>query len=98
MRREQKVEDYLLEQVEARGGLCGKHTSPGRRGAPDRLLTWHGGVMHLVETKAKDGRIRPEQGRDHLRRGKLGVHVFVLWSKEAVDDYLNRARFFYGCR
>jgi hypothetical protein len=41
--RETAVEKYLVEQVEARGGLCEKHVSPGRKGVPDRLVSWPGG-------------------------------------------------------
>lgn len=86
--REVKVRDYLVEQVEARGGLCELHTAPGQVGVPDCLVTWPDGDMELVETKTKGGRLSPAQKRDHARRAKLGIKVHVLWSKEQVDQYV----------
>lgn len=88
--RESSIEEYLLEQVEANGGLCEKHTSPGRRGVPDRLITWPGGVMELVETKAPDGTVKSHQERDHKRRRDRGVKVHVIYTKAAVDRYVRR--------
>lgn len=92
MRREAKLERYLVEQVEALDGLSEKFVSPGRRGPPDRLNTFMGGIMHLVELKDEDGELRPEQIRDHERRWLLGVRVFVLRSKDAVDEYIRGVR------
>lgn len=99
MRHEQKIEEYLTEQVQARGALCEKFVSPGRRGVPDRLITWRpvnpmrSGQMDLVETKAENGRLRPEQRRDHKRRAMLGIRVYLLNSRAKVDTYVNaRAR------
>jgi hypothetical protein len=98
--RETTVEKYLREQVEARGGLCEKFVSPGRRGVPDRLVTWPEGYsddndtlffygfMDLVETKAPNGRLRGSQVRDHKRRRLLGIIVFVASTKEQVDEYI----------
>lgn len=94
MRREQKVEDYLTEQVEAAGGLCEKHVSPGRRGPPDRLVTWRPAVgmlegdMDLVETKAPGGKPRKEQLRDHQRRALRRVPVYLIDTKAKVDEYV----------
>ena len=89
--KESVVEKYLREQVELRGGLCEKHTAPGRRGVPDRLVTWlH--FMELVETKAPGKKPRPDQVRDHARRAALGVHVPVLDTKAKVDEYVRSRR------
>ena len=86
--REAAVERYLVEQVESRGALCEKFTS-ARRGVPDRIVTWPGRV-DFVETKTKGGRLSVIQERDHARRRKLGLPVYVLWSKEHVDEYIRR--------
>lgn len=88
------VEQYLRDRVIAFGGLCEKHTSPGRKGVPDELVTWPDGTMHLVETKAPDGVLDGAQIRDHQRRKHCGVYVFVLWDKDEVDQYMyaNRGR------
>lgn len=94
--KETPIEEYLTQQVEMRGGLCEKHTSPGRRGVPDRLITWHGGYMHLVETKAPKGELSALQARDHRRRRLRGVNVFVLWTKQQVDRYVQDHSFLWG--
>lgn len=86
--RESNVEAYLKEQVEARGGLCEKHVSPGLVGVPDRLITWPYGRMELVETKAPGKKPRPSQVRDHARRAKRCVSVPVLDTMEKVDAYV----------
>lgn len=94
--REKKVETYLVEQVEAAGGLCEKHVSPGRRGVPDRLATWpvalgwnyDRGFVDLVETKRPGGEARDEQVRDHKRRAARGVPVYLIDTKAKVDEYV----------
>jgi hypothetical protein len=87
-RPEAAIETYLREQVEARGGLCEKFT-PTRVGQPDRLVTWPYLPMDLVELKAPNGEVSDMQKRDHARRAKLGVFVFVLWTKAQVDKYIS---------
>lgn len=87
--REVRVEDHLREQVALHGGLCEKHTSPGRRGPPDDLITWPWGEMDLVETKRpKDGRLSKLQELDHKERAKRGVPVYLLDTKAKVDRYV----------
>jgi hypothetical protein len=92
--REVRVEDYLREQVELRGGLCEKHVSPGRKGVPDRLITIpyttgpEPARMELVETKAPGKKPRKDQERDHARRAKLGIVVRVIDTKAKVDNYV----------
>jgi hypothetical protein len=46
------IETYFKRRVKEAGGMTEKHVSPGRKGVPDQLVTWQGGVMHLVELKA----------------------------------------------
>jgi hypothetical protein len=88
--REIKVEEYLLAKVEGPiGGLCEKHTTPGRRGPPDRLVTFpNGGVMKLVELKTIGGELSAPQVRDHKRRARAGYKVPVLWTKQQVAAWL----------
>lgn len=88
--RESSIEKYLNEQVEKNGGLCEKHVSPGQHGVPDDLVTWPGGTMELVECKATGETPDKHQLRDHARRAKLGVKVFVIDSKDGVDHYVRR--------
>lgn len=87
------VEAYFKREVKEAGGMTEKHVSPGKKLVPDQLVTWPGGRMHLVELKAPrtKGRIG-DQERDHKRRAKLGVHVFVLHTTQLVDIYVGQQR------
>lgn len=82
------IEAYFKRRVKAAGGLAEKHVSPGRRGPPDQLVTWPGGRIHLVELKAPKGRRSDAQIRDHARRAIYGVHVYVLYTKEMINEYV----------
>lgn len=84
---ESEVEKYLVKRCEANGCLAEKHTSPGRRGPPDRLITLTWGAMDLVETKKPGESARVNQVRDHEARAKRGVPVYLLDTKEKVDIY-----------
>lgn len=87
--RESTVEKYLGRCVKARGGLCEKFTSPGRRNVPDRLVTLPGHAMFLVECKAPGEKPSPAQRRDHKRRQRLGIGVYVADSLRSVDLILD---------
>lgn len=97
------VEEYLRIQVEAAGGMCEKHTSPGRKNVPDRLVSWpHGtifagapttiGFLELVETKAPGKKPNTGQVRDHKRRAEMGIRVLLIDTKEKVDRYVQARR------
>jgi hypothetical protein len=93
---EGKVEEYLVDQVELYGGRADKFCTPGRRGPPDRLITWPRvgwAKMELVEVKTLDeyGRptsLDPLQVQDHKERAALGCIVRVIWTKAQVDEYI----------
>jgi hypothetical protein len=87
--KESTVEEYLVKQVELKGGICEKHVAPGRRDVPDRLVTWSWGAMDLVETKAPGKKPRAGQMRDHCERAKRGIPVYVLDTKLKVDRYVD---------
>lgn len=88
--RESAIERYLVKRVKAAGGECRK--LKGRRNEPDRLVLWPGTYgparAHFVETKAPGKRPRPGQVREHTRLGGMGFSVFVISTKEAVDNYV----------
>jgi hypothetical protein len=87
---ENKVEEYLVEQVEAHGGFCPKTVWPGRRGCPDREVVWPWGVIDKVETKRpKGGRYEPGQELAHREYAKRGVPVYLLNTTEKIDHYVN---------
>lgn len=83
------IGEYLRKRVEAAGGLCEKHESPGRRKVPDYLVTWPWARMHLVETKWPDGEPDEGQLRDHARRAQLGVVVIVLDTEDKIETYIH---------
>jgi hypothetical protein len=88
-RRENVVENYLVKRVEAVGGAAEKHTNPGHRGDPDRLVSTPWGFHCLVETKWADDAPLPEyQARRHKWWRARGMPVFVLKSRDAVDAFM----------
>ncbi len=88
--KESTVEEYLVQRVEQKGGLCQKITHPGRRGCPDRLVTWRDGRMFLVELKRpKGGKLSLSQVNDHRQRRSRGVFVHVLNTPEQVDSFID---------
>jgi hypothetical protein len=85
---EKIAEQYLLENVEKRGGLCPKFIDPSRRGAPDRMVLLPGRQVYFVEMKrAKLGKLASHQERYHDSLRAVGQRVWVLWSKEDVDAF-----------
>lgn len=87
--KEVTVEEYLREQCYLHGALCEKHTAPGTRSVPDRLITLPWGVMDLVETKRPvGGRYEPGQERDHKARAERGIPVYLIRTKHEVDLYV----------
>jgi len=87
---ETDVENYLVEMVEAHGGMCEKFVTPGKVGPPDRIASYTDARIHFIETKTISGTLESWQKRDHARRRKLGFVVVVLWTKEQVDEYANK--------
>ncbi len=86
---ESAVEKHLIKRVKERGGLCEKHVSPGRKGVPDRLITWPDGTMQLVETKRPKGAVvSRSQERDHERRAMRRVHVRLVYTRDEADAYV----------
>jgi hypothetical protein len=87
--KESTVEGYLIEQCQAHGAFCPKVEWPGRRGAPDREITWPWSDIDKVETKRpKGGRYEAGQQQAHKEYAKRGVPVYLLRTKEAVDTYI----------
>lgn len=87
--KEVTVENYLVEQVEKRGGFCPKTVWLGRRGCPDRDVYWPEGLVDKVETKRPDGgSYEPGQEEAHKKLAKFGIPVYLLNTKAKVDIYI----------
>jgi hypothetical protein len=87
--KESTVEEYLIEQVTKRGAFCPKCEWPGRRGCPDREVVWPFGAIDKVETKRpKGGRYEAGQLQAHKEYAKRGVPVYLLRTKDQVDQYV----------
>ncbi len=89
---ERDVEAYLVKRVKELGGIAYKFTSPGRRSVPDRLVLWADGVAEFVECKAPGAKATPLQLREHDKLRALGFVVWVLDSKEEVDEFVSWRR------
>jgi hypothetical protein len=96
--KETVVERHLVLCVKMRGGMCEKLNILGRRGPPDRLITWPDGAMQLVEVKKpKGGVLAPWQKRDHARRARKRVVVRLVWTKQQAEDYvMGEKKHWYG--
>lgn len=88
---EANVEKYFVDRVTAAGGMAEKFISPGKRGVPDRIVTWPAcgwARIHFVELKTIGGKLEPWQKRDHAERNRMNCNVRVIWTKEQVDRYV----------
>ena len=86
--RERDVERYLRERVKQLGGRAYKFVSPGNNGVPERLVMLPGGKLFFVELKAPGKETTALQDAQIDRISKLGQDVFVVDSKEKVDNIL----------
>jgi hypothetical protein len=85
MESEKDTERYLVNQIEALGGLCRKYVSPGVKGVPDRICLVPGGKLIFVELKSEGAHLTPMQVREHSRLRGLSFNVFVCSIKHDVD-------------
>ena len=86
---EKEVEEALVKAVKQLGGICWKFTSPGTSGVPDRLCLFVGGKVGFVECKAPGKTLRPLQEKRKRQIEKLGFKVYILDSKEKIQEVIN---------
>lgn len=89
--RENKVERYLHDRATELGGTSRKWTSPGRKGVPDRIVIvpW---AIWLVEVKTTDGKLSPDQVREHQRLRDAGAVVKVVYGHAGVDQLIEELK------
>jgi len=72
------------------GGKAYKWVSPAHIGVADRIVVLPGGVVWFVEVKAAKGRLSPLQKLFAADMARLGQQYTCVWSKEDVDELLQR--------
>lgn len=88
---ESVIEQYLLDTVEALGGVTRKVIYQGRRGAPDRHCYLPGGVLIIVECKRPVGGVlHPLQERELGTLNRLGFTAVRVNTKEQIDELFAR--------
>ena len=75
--------------MKKRHGLALKLYSPSYIGVPDRLVLIAFGHIGFVEVKAPNKAPRPIQLKRHEELRELGFKVYVLDSKEKIEEILN---------
>lgn len=81
--REAAIERKLKKEVEDRGGLFLKWTSPGFTGVPDRIALLPGGKILFVEVKRPGKKYRPRQARV---AAQLEALEFTVICADCVED------------
>lgn len=85
--KEEKIEGYLVSEIEKLGGETRKMEWIGAGGAPDRLIA-HNGKMALVECKAPLGKLSRHQIHEIKLFRKQGITVKVIRSFAQVDEFI----------
>jgi hypothetical protein len=86
--RERNIEAYFKKKVEKYKGRAVKMGRVYWNGFPDRLALFPCTVSFLVELKAKGKKPRANQIVCHEVLAGLGWQVWVLDSKQTVDDFI----------
>lgn len=86
--KEKQIEQKLVKEIKANGGLALKFVSPGNDGVPDRLLLFPGGKAAFAELKAPGENPRTLQRRQIERLRKLGFKVYVIDDQGQIADVI----------
>jgi hypothetical protein len=86
---EDSVEKYLVKRVKEFGGFTLKGDRVDGRRFLDRIVIMPGGVTAYVECqRPRRGVVREHQSETLRRLGDMGHPVFLVKSKEEVDECL----------
>lgn len=88
---EKTLENQLRQAVEKAGGLCLKWTCPGRRGVPDRMILFPGGVLVFVELKRPSEKVKAQSLQDwwHSKLRQYGFGVEVISRPEQIAPFVD---------
>lgn len=92
MTEEKKIEQELIKEVKAMGGICYKFMSPGRKHVPDRLCVLPKGIIFFVECKKEDEEPRSGQYRELVRLRDMDHHAYYVNSFEHLHALLTLMR------
>lgn len=91
---EANIENYLKKKAKENNCLCYKFISAGTNGVPDRIIIGIdiNGKKHtdFIETKAPKEKPRLLQEIIHKEMREHGASVFVLSTKEQIDEYFKK--------
>jgi len=85
--REKTIEQYLVQEVKKRNGLCIKLL--GIVGIPDRMVLLPVRIIVFIETKTAKGKLSPLQKWWEKSLKALGFDHLVIRSKQEVDHLLS---------
>lgn len=88
MTDERTIEAHLRKRVAELGGMHRKVTYQGRTGSPDDWCFFPRGLLLIFECKATGELPRPDQEQEIKKLRKLGQEVFVVDSKDEIDELL----------
>lgn len=88
MTPEGRIESYFVKQCKAHGLLCYKFTAPSTAGVPDRIAIGNGRTV-FVELKAPGEKPRALQRAIHRQIQAHGGTIFVIDTKDGVDDFIH---------
>lgn len=84
--REKTIEQYLVQEVKKRNGLCIKLL--GVIGIPDRMILLPIRFIIFVETKTLNGKLSPLQKWWGRSLKSLGFDHIVIRSKSEIDKLM----------
>jgi hypothetical protein len=87
--KEVKVEDYLDERVDARGGFTIKLSPRGYKGIPDRLVVLPGRIFFVELKRPRGGRLAKLQAWWKQRIEHRGHKSYVCINFAEVDAVLD---------
>jgi hypothetical protein len=88
---EARVEEKLVREIEAIGGVVRKVRWLGRRGAPDRVVMLPG-VLVWVELKAPGKVAEDHQNREHHTMKSMGQDIRVIDTIGRVTGFVNELK------
>ena len=89
---EKAIEKYLTKRASEHGLLCLKYSNPNMVGFPDRLIVLPGNAVVWVELKSKGKKPTKVQQLRIADLRSRGHYVWVVDSREGVDELFTRYR------